>query len=79
MKIRLEGTTDEVDAGVELVKQVFDVREVSRFYPNRGESKLGRRYVEAAAPTASQPLQAHAVRADRAEIAGQQHELGPGR
>lgn len=75
MKIRLEGTPDELDVAVELVKQTFDVREVSRFYSNRGDSKLGRRYVEATAPASPRPVQAHAVRADRVELANGRPEL----
>ncbi|WET79217.1 hypothetical protein P3102_35200 [Amycolatopsis sp. QT-25] len=46
MKIRIEGTTHETEAAAELLREVFDVREVSRFYPNRGRSTLGRVYVD---------------------------------
>lgn len=47
MKIRITGTQKETAAAAELLRVVFDVREISEFYPNRGASKLGRVYVEA--------------------------------
>jgi hypothetical protein len=75
VNIRLTGTADEVDATVELLKQVLDVREVSRFYPNRGDSKLGRRYIEADAPAPARTVRAHAVRADRPELTSRQFDL----
>lgn len=50
MKIRVEGTRAEVDATTALLGHVLDVHEVSRFYPNRGASVLGRVYLTVAAP-----------------------------
>ncbi len=47
MKIRITGTADETAAAAELLKDTFDVQEISAFYPNRGDSTLGRVYVEA--------------------------------
>ncbi|ONF62311.1 hypothetical protein [Amycolatopsis keratiniphila] len=46
MKIRIEGTAQETAAGADLLREVFNVREVSTFYPNRGRSTLGRVYVD---------------------------------
>ncbi|MFJ8913446.1 hypothetical protein [Amycolatopsis sp. NPDC102389] len=46
MRIRIEGTTQETAAAAELLREVFNVREVSSFYPNRGRSTLGRVYVD---------------------------------
>ncbi len=48
MKIRLMGLEDELAHVVNTLRIAFDVHEVSGFYPNRGDSKLGRVYVEAA-------------------------------
>ncbi|MDX8146425.1 hypothetical protein SK854_30225 [Lentzea sp. BCCO 10_0061] len=47
MKIRLEGTRDEIDAAVPALAHGFEVLQVSSFYPNRGTSMLGRVYVTA--------------------------------
>lgn len=47
MKIRITGTKQETAAAVKLLPLVFDVRETSGFHPNRGNSTLGRVYVEA--------------------------------
>ncbi|NKE63287.1 hypothetical protein FXN61_43825 [Lentzea sp. PSKA42] len=57
MRIRLEGTRDEVDAAVSALAHGFEVQEVSGFYPNRGASVLGRVYVTATV------LPAHLIRA----------------
>lgn len=47
MKIRIMGTKAETDAAVSTLRIAFEVREVSSFYPNRGDSTLGRVYVDA--------------------------------
>jgi hypothetical protein len=49
VKIRITGTRGETDAAVDALRGVLDVLEVSGFYPNRGDSQLGRVYVEAQA------------------------------
>lgn len=43
--IRVTGTIDECIEIVEQLQRVFIIKEVSKFYQNRG-SKLGRMYVE---------------------------------
>lgn len=43
--IRITGTEDECYKAVRLLEKIFNIRDVSRFYQNRG-SKLGRVYVE---------------------------------
>lgn len=45
MKIRLMGTKEEIDL---FIKSIDDelIDEISSFYPNRGNSKLGRVYIE---------------------------------
>lgn len=50
MKIRIMGTPQECADAVRVLRLGFDVLEESEFYPNRGTSRLGRVYVEAAAP-----------------------------
>ncbi|MET8756846.1 DUF3970 family protein [Lentzea sp. NPDC004782] len=45
MKIRLEGTPQEIEQAVTALREVFEVQEVSGFYKNRGQSVLGRVYV----------------------------------
>lgn len=57
MRIRLEGTRDEVDTAAQALALGFDVQEISGFYPNRGASVLGRVYVTATV------LPAHLIRA----------------
>jgi hypothetical protein len=47
VKLRVEGTEQEISEGVALLALVFDLHEVSKFYPNRGRSVLGRVYVTA--------------------------------
>lgn len=51
MKLRLSGTRAEIDALLPLLTRVLEVREVSDFYPNRGQSQLGRVYVDVEPPT----------------------------
>lgn len=68
MRLRVEGTPTEVEATVEVLRTVLDVQEVSRFYPNRGASTLGRVYVTAAAPQAKTSVRARATRLD--EVGG---------
>lgn len=55
MKIRIMGTPHECDDAVKVLRLAFDVLEVSDFRPNRGDSRLGRVYVEANAPTDPTP------------------------
>ena len=43
--IRITGTEDECYKTVVQLEKIFKIRDVSRFYQNRG-SKLGRVYVE---------------------------------
>ncbi len=63
MKFRIEGTTQETGAAAELLREVFNVREVSSFYPNRGRSTLGRVYVDVEFPQPG-PVRATATRTD---------------
>lgn len=46
MKIRLMGTPQEIEAVQNGLAKGLEILEVSAFYPNRGDSKLGRVYVE---------------------------------
>lgn len=55
MKIRLMGTTAELNAAVHVLRLAFDVREVSAPYRNRGDSVLSRIYVECAIPDLAAP------------------------
>jgi hypothetical protein len=50
MKIRIMGTRAETEDAVKVLRLAFDVLEVSDFRPNRGDSQLGRVYVEASPP-----------------------------
>jgi hypothetical protein len=50
VKIRLEGKPDEISAVAERIAHVLDVQETSRFYANRGESALGRVYLNVGFP-----------------------------
>ncbi|MEV5718481.1 hypothetical protein AB0L41_31730 [Amycolatopsis mediterranei] len=50
MKIRIMGTRAETDDAVAVLRLAFDVLEVSDFRANRGDSQLGRVYVEANPP-----------------------------
>ncbi len=50
MKIRIMGTRKEAEDAVKVLHLAFDVLEVSDFRPNRGDSQLGRVYVEANPP-----------------------------
>lgn len=45
IKLRIEGLPNEVEAMIENLKNYYNVIEVSKPYPNRGESKLVRVYV----------------------------------
>lgn len=47
MKIRLHATRDEVPAVLSALAAGFEVREVSRSYPDRAPSTLVRVYIEA--------------------------------
>jgi len=48
MKVRLTGTQDECEQVVKIMRGVptWEVLEVSSFYPNRGDSKLVRGYLD---------------------------------
>jgi hypothetical protein len=46
MKIRLMGTPQEIEAIQAGLAKGLEILESSSFYPNRGDSKLGRVYVE---------------------------------
>lgn len=46
MKIRLRGTSSEVEKAAEKLKEVFNVVSVSKPYKDRGDSQLFRVYVE---------------------------------
>jgi hypothetical protein len=50
MKIRITGTRTETADAVKVLRLAFAIREVSDFRPNRGDSQLGRVYVETNAP-----------------------------
>lgn len=69
MKIRLLGTEAELGqaVGVLIRSGAFDVHEVSDFYPNRGNSKLGRVYVEAVVDPRGAVVRAEATRLDKPE------------
>lgn len=63
MKLRLMGTRDEINAVLPVLTAVLTVQEVSDFYPNRGNSRLGRVYLDVAGPAPS-VVRADAVRTD---------------
>jgi hypothetical protein len=46
MKIRLMGTPQEIEAIQAGLAKGLEILESSAYYPNRGDSKLGRVYVE---------------------------------
>jgi len=46
VKIRLEGTAEECQQAVPLLAELFEVVSVSNPYPNRGQSRLVRVYVD---------------------------------
>ncbi|WP_156960836.1 hypothetical protein [Amycolatopsis taiwanensis] len=54
MKIRIEGTPAEIEAVLHELPSIVEIREVSRFYPNRGSASVGRRYVTIVAPVAEE-------------------------
>lgn len=47
VKIRLEGTSTEVQSAVKMLGSGFDLLSVSGEYPNRGRSKYVRIYIDA--------------------------------
>lgn len=47
MKIRLDGTRDEIREALDDLRAVLDVSSVSEFYPDRGSKTAGRVYLEA--------------------------------
>lgn len=46
MKLRLHGTPTDVEAAAARVREVFEVVDESRDYPDRAPSRLVRRYLE---------------------------------
>ncbi|MGF0320641.1 hypothetical protein [Nocardia fluminea] len=52
MNIRLTGTPDELREACARLGEVFELRELSEPYRNRGASKLYRVYVDVDLPTA---------------------------
>lgn len=76
MKIRITGTEQEIAAIVPLLRAVLEIQELSAFYANRGESQLGRVYLEVKGPRpdGAATVQAAATRTDREHPA-----LGTGR
>lgn len=46
MKIRIEGTPQECQQATPRLAEVFDVVSISQPYPNRGQTRLVRVYVE---------------------------------
>lgn len=64
MDIRLNGTETECAEAVEILRTALHLRAVSRFYTNRGDTILGRVYVDAE-PLPTGPVQTTAQRADR--------------
>ncbi|MGH4018117.1 MAG: hypothetical protein ACRDT0_02510 [Pseudonocardiaceae bacterium] len=72
MRVRLSGARAELAAAVDSLAAVFELREVSDFYPNRGAGALGRVYLDVEpdqAPDAG-PVRAGAGRADPSGRAG---------
>jgi hypothetical protein len=67
VKIRVSGTPDECTDAVVVLRKAFEVHEASGFYANRGDSRLGRVYVEAVLKPDA-PVRADAARLDRKEI-----------
>ena len=66
MQIRIESTPDEAAVAASRIRTVLDVRQTSRFYPNRGDSRLGRIYLTVADPPAGfGPVRARAERTDQ--------------
>ena len=52
MKIRLMGLPAEVDQAVTVIRdaKIFDIAQVDGPYPNRGDSRMVRLYIEAQLP-----------------------------
>lgn len=46
VRLRIEGTHEEIDKTVRLLEMNAIVRQQSRFYPNRGSTIVGRVYLE---------------------------------
>ncbi|WP_020495661.1 hypothetical protein [Sciscionella marina] len=51
MRIRIVGTPEENNATCVVLGMLLHVREESQFYPNRGNSELGRTYLDAELPS----------------------------
>ena len=47
IKIRLHGTSKEVQKAVEQIEDGFEILEISKPYQDKGESKLVRLYIDA--------------------------------
>ena len=46
IKIRIEGTAEEIQQVIKDFSEDDNVLSISRFYPNRGMSKFGRIYID---------------------------------
>jgi len=46
IELRVTGEQSEITFTIDRLEQQFEIIEISKFYPNRGESKLGRVYVK---------------------------------
>jgi hypothetical protein len=76
VKIRLEGTPQECQQATPQLAEVFDVVSISDPYPNRGQSRLVRVYVEVRLGEQRQADDGATVRA-RATIRRDRRELPP--
>ena len=58
MNLRLQGTRGECDTAVKALRTTLILRNVSRWYPDRGSTVTGRVYIDADIPPApaSAPL-----------------------
>ncbi len=76
VKLRLEGTEQECQQATPQLAEVFDVVSISDPYPNRGQSRLVRVYLEIRLDTQRQADDGAATRA-RATIRRASRELPP--
>ncbi len=77
VKIRLEGTEQECQQVTPQLAEVFDVVSISDPYPNRGQSRLVRVYLEIRLDTQRQADDGATVRRPRATIRRAAGELPP--
>jgi hypothetical protein len=78
VKIRIEGTPEEWQQATSQLAEVFDIVSISDPYPNRGQSRLVRVYVEIRLGDQRQADQDYAtVRRPRATIRRAAGELPP--